>query len=197
MHKSKPEVFIIESLDSKNESNEMFEGKLLHQILNLHNKKCIYHYIHTKQELIKTIELFHQSNYRYLHFSCHGGQKHMVLNSNVIPFEELGKILRPKLKKKRLFISACNMVNDKLAKEIIPKSDCYSVIGPYDEIDFDSSAIFWASFYHLMFKNNKLSMEMKEIRDQLKQLTKLYNVPMNYFTKSRTLKQGYARKNIK
>lgn len=197
MTKSKPEVFIIESLDFENEKQKMYEGKLLSEILNMHNKKCLYYYIRTKSELRETISIFKESNYRYLHFSCHGSQNEMALTGDSVGFKELGEILRSSLNNKRLFISACNMVNSNLAKNIIPNSGCYSVIGPNDEIDFHSSAIFWASFYHLMFKHSKLSMKLNEIKEQLKHLTKLYDVPMSYFVSSRSLKKGYAQKSIK
>jgi hypothetical protein len=197
MPRTKPEVFIIESLKFDDEKKQLFEGKILSQILNMHGKKCLYYYIRTKLELNKVLELYQTSNYRYLHFSCHGGNHEMSLTLDAIDFKELGDILRPKLKNKRLFLSACNMVNKNLATNIIPTSGCYSLIGPNNEVDFDSSAIFWASFYHLMFKQNDMSMNMKEITIQLKLLTKLYSVPMSYFIRSTKFAKGYARKNIK
>jgi hypothetical protein len=65
------------------------------------------------------------------------------------------------LKEKRLFVSACSAVNDDLAKEIIPNSRCYSLIGPRKDIRFHDAAIIWASFYHLNFKENPMQCQEK------------------------------------
>lgn len=74
---SKPEVFIIESLELEDEKRNCFEGKILSQILYLSGKKSIYYYIRKKRELEEIVSEFHQSEYRYLHISCHGNENHM------------------------------------------------------------------------------------------------------------------------
>ncbi len=51
--RSKPEGFIIESLKISDEKNKWFEGKILADMLNLSDKKCIYYYIRTKKEFIQ------------------------------------------------------------------------------------------------------------------------------------------------
>lgn len=61
---SQPEIFIIESLDFKDERAEHFEGRIISQILALSGKKCEYCYIRTKRELKALLEQFKSSHYR-------------------------------------------------------------------------------------------------------------------------------------
>ena len=64
---TKPNVFIIESLDFDDEKNNMYEGKVLSQILELNGIESEYYYIRTKQELDEIVDKFEDSGYRYLH----------------------------------------------------------------------------------------------------------------------------------
>ena len=48
---SKPELFIIESLGFDDEKKQLFEGRVISQILHLSDKKSIYYYIRTKAEI--------------------------------------------------------------------------------------------------------------------------------------------------
>ena len=57
-----------------------------------------------------------------------------ITNQDEIDFKNLGTILRPHLKGRRL--SACAMVHRDLAKAIIPQSGCNSIIGPNEDIRF-------------------------------------------------------------
>jgi hypothetical protein len=115
----------------------------------------------------------------------------MYTTFDQIPFEKLGEILRPKLKDKRLFVSACSMTNKYLAKSIIPDSQCYSIIGPKRAVPFNDAAILWASFYHLMFSANSNSMKREEILKNTRSIANLYGVPLNYYSKSKEEKVGY------
>jgi hypothetical protein len=53
--KTKPEVFIIESLTFEDEENEHFEGRLISKMLALSDKECEYYYIRTKSELTRQL----------------------------------------------------------------------------------------------------------------------------------------------
>mgnify|MGYP000850242188 CR=1 FL=1 len=186
-----PEVFIIESLEHVDETNDRYEGKLLSHILKMNGKQCIYHYIRTEGEFKEAVKLFNQCNYRYLHLSCHGNQQAMKTTQDVIFFDDLGEILQPYINNKRLFVSACDMVNENLAQIIIPKSGCYSIIGPAAEISFSSAAIFWASFYHLMFKYDFDEMVRKTLLKYCQHLAKLFMISINYYSISRTNSKRY------
>ena len=60
-------VFIIESLDFDNEKENELEGEFISQILHLGDIPSKYYYIRTKKELIKVLEIFEESEFRYLH----------------------------------------------------------------------------------------------------------------------------------
>ncbi|MBB1094513.1 hypothetical protein HUU61_24920 [Rhodopseudomonas palustris] len=81
-----------------------------------------------------------------------------------VSFKQLGQMLGPCLENRRVFVSACEKANSKLAKQLLPGSGCYSLIGPARAINFDDAAAFWVSFYHLMFKANERGMGRKDLQ---------------------------------
>ena len=192
--KTYPYVFIIESMDLSDEANGNYEGQLISDILSLMKIKHQYYYVRTKQELEYFLKRFEESKYRYLHISCHGSPKAIHMTLDNINFEDLGFLLQDKLDKKRLFISSCLSTNKNLAKQIFPISDCNSIIGPYTEIDIDDAAIFWAAFYQILLKRNPNAMKKEGIKDVLKSIADLFNIPVNYFSRSSNSKKGYTQK---
>lgn len=114
-------------------------------------------------------------------------------NQEEIDFDELGEILRPHLKGRRLFLSACEMVHMDLAKAVIPQSGCYSVIGPNESVRFTDAAVLWSSLYHLMFSHNSESMKRNELLKFLKETSRLFQVRMSYFSKNTSAKSGVSR----
>lgn len=189
--KTKPEVFIIESLTFENEKDCLFEGKIISNMLLLSDKSSVYYYIRTQAELEKVLDIFWDSNYRYLHLSCHGSPKSLLTTLDNINFNKLSELLEPVLENRRLFLSACSMTNDSLAKKVIPSSDCYSILGPAKDIHFNDAAILWATFYHLMFKDNCKSMNRSRILQHANNVSTMFKVPLNYYSKSRNYKKGY------
>jgi hypothetical protein len=190
---TKPGVFIIESLTIQNEEDERYEGQLIAQILSLNQIDSQYYYIRTKKELAHVLGLFYNSEYRYLHLSCHGDTENVHLTLDSIDYEELGEMLEANLLKKRLFLSACEATNERLVEEIIPRSGCYSVIGPVNTIQFRDSAITWAGFYYLMFRQNRKSMFRKDLIKGLQKTVNAFEQPMNYFSISSKRKKGYKK----
>lgn len=195
--KTKPEVFVIESLDFDDEAKDRFEGKMITHILNLHEKSSQYFYIRTKKELKAVLKKFGESEYRYLHLSCHGNSSAMATTLDLIRFEELGDMLRPYLDKRRVFVSACEMVNDELARSIIPNSGCYSVIGPCKPIAFSDAAIFWSALYHLMFRYDATAMKRTDILKYIGGISELLQVDISYFSASRSSKSKYKVKHFR
>jgi hypothetical protein len=193
---TKPKVFIIESLDFKDEEKKLFEGHIIANILQLSKIETKYYYVRTKSEFKEVISKFYDSNYRYLHISCHGGQNQDSIWTTLdeIHFDELAEILDGNLYKKRLFMSSCSVVNDKLANALIPKTNCYSIIGPKKDIEFRDAAIMWASFYHLMFKKNKRNMFRDGLIENMRKVVDTFGQPLNYFSSSR--KFGFTNKTI-
>lgn len=183
---TKPNVFIVESLRFDDEEQKLFEGRLISEILRLNNKDRIYYYIRTRAEFEEILDRFEDSGFRYLHLSCHGDAKYMATTLDQIPLVELGQMLRPYMEDRRLFVSSCDMTNASLAQSLIPGSGCYSIIGPSKKIYFADAAILWASFYHLMFKRNEHAMKRKTLLAELKNLSRVFHVPMNYFSMDST-----------
>ena len=190
MEDSIPEVFIIESLDFQDEADGNYEGQLISNILRLNKKDSKYFYIRTKKELIAVLDKFRESNYRYLHISCHANDTEMSTTLDSIPFPELSRILRPHLKERRLFLSACEMANKELAGQLLPGSGCFSLMGPAEEIAFSDAAITWASLYHLMFNHDRDVMKRGVLLTNARSLRTLFGVPLNFYwyeVKTRTL----------
>lgn len=185
-------VFIIESLDFEDEKEDLFEGKFLSRILTLGGIDTEYYYIRTQKELEKVLEIFKDSNFRYLHISCHGSENTIETTLDTINFNLFSELVTPYLKSKRLFISACSAVNRDLAKQIFPFVKCYSLIGFNEEVYFNDAAITWASFYHIMLKKDR--MKYDDISPILNKLSKLYQIPINYFQASKAAKQKFKLK---
>lgn len=108
MAKVLPDVYIIESLDPDDEGNGRFEGVFLSHVLRLHGKQPKYQYVRTRDDFEEAVQAFGDSNYRYLHLSCHGNREGLVTtNQEEIDFEELSDMLNPPMKGRRLFSRNC------------------------------------------------------------------------------------------
>jgi hypothetical protein len=188
---SQPEIFIIESLNFEDERAERFEGRIISQILALSGKKCEYCYIRTKRELKTLLEHFASSRYRYLHLSCHGNKQAMFTTLDPIPFSELGPLLKPHLRKRRLFVSACSATNTALAEAIMPDSGCYSILGPDQDIYFGDAAVLWASFYHVMFSADSTAMKYKTIKAKAQEVSDMYRVRLKLIGHDEDSSKGY------
>jgi hypothetical protein len=169
-----PNLYIIESLELDDEDENRFEGRLLADMLEIIGKRPIYKYIRTSTEFEHYFEDFCNSDYRYLHISCHGSKTALATTFSEVMFEDLADMMKDKLKKKRLFISACEAVNDEFANLIMPASGCNSIIGPTTKLYTNDALVFWASFYHLIFKANPSAVNMEIIKSTLKGLLKVH-----------------------
>jgi len=195
-NETKPFVFIIESLEFKNEIDEEFEGVIISKILKLSKITHKYFYIRTKSEFEHLLNEFVKSNYRYLHISCHGNENLIATTLDRINFKELGNLLRDKLNGKRLFLSSCESTNKNLANEIFPTSGCNSIIGSDKEISIDDAAIFWSSFYKIMFKRNSKAMKREVLESVLPGMKELFKIPIKYYRKDKKSKKGWTEVTI-
>jgi len=196
MQRTKPDVFIIESLDPDDEGNGRFEGGVISSILRLHGKQPRYTYVRTRIEFEDAVEEFGKSRYRYLHISAHGDKEGMcTTNLEPIDYDELGDMLQPHLRNKRLFLSACSMVHADMAGYVIPKTECFSVMGPQDDIEFHRAAVFWASLYHLMFLKDAEKFSRAALTQTLTKASELFEVNVNFFYRSET-PRGFSEAEI-
>ena len=120
MATTKASVFIIESLSFEDERDGDLEGHLLQQMLHLSGKDAEYVYIRTARELEEVLDQFYESKYRYLHISCHGNRDELALTLDTLQFSAFGKMAHRALRNRRLFVSACAVVNRDFAKAVIP-----------------------------------------------------------------------------
>ena len=181
----KPEVFIIESLRLDDERNNRFEGQIISQILALSGKKCEYYYVRTSRELKRFLAVFTRSKYRYLHLSCHGDPQSMATTFDTLTLAGFADLVRPHLESKRLFVSACAMTNETLAKEIIPDSGCFSILGPDENIAFNDAAILWASLYHVLFTADPNAITRVGLTAKAQEVSNMYRVRLKLFVPHR------------
>jgi hypothetical protein len=188
-----PEVFFIESLQPEDEGYGRFEGSYLSGILGLHGKHPVYRYVRTRHDFEEAVAEFGNSQCRYLHISAHGEAEGMsTTNNEEIDFDELAGLLKPHLRDRRLFLSACSMVRKQLAEEIMPNSGCYSLVGPTEDIHFTDSAVVWSSMYHLLFRENPERVTRKPMQDILQKVCALFSVKLAFFTNDSKSKRGYS-----
>lgn len=184
---------MIESLDPDDEGNGRFEGSVISHTLRLHGKKPKYSYVRTREQFEQAALEFGKSRYRYLHISAHAEPEGMcTTNQDEIDYDELADIFAPHLKRRRLFLSACSMVHEDMAKEIIPKTGCYSVVGPCEDIPFATAAVFWPALYHLMFTIDGSTITHKTLKENLNKVSDLFDAEIGYFSRSLKLKRGYT-----
>lgn len=176
------EVFIIESLPPADPP----EGEVLRQVLAFAGKKARYEQVRSRAELDAALLHFEQSSFRYLHISCHGAADRLCLAEGDMEYREVGYALRPRLRNRRVFFSACELGNRALAQELLPESGCYSMVGPRDRISFGDAALVWASFYHLMFRADANAIKRDPLLCQLRKVAALFEVAMNFFSASRS-----------
>ncbi len=193
---SQPEVFIIESLRFNDERQELFEGKLISDILSFRGKRCQYCYIRTHRELIELLSQFKTSSYRYLHLSCHGNDNSIATTLDSIPFVDLGKLIKPYLNKRRLFVSACSATNRKLAEEVMSGSGCYSILGPDEDIEFGDAVVLWSSFYHTMFKFDSEAMKYSVLKAKAQEVSDMFRVRLKLISQDQDSPNGYRMKSI-
>ncbi|HCS41010.1 MAG TPA: hypothetical protein DIW44_15700 [Anaerolineaceae bacterium] len=189
MENSIPEVFIIESL----QQGDFREGILIKKILKLGGRNAKHKYVISKNDFLDAVQEFESLNYRYLHISSHGNKNQLFFEFGGMDFLDFGRIVNPHLEGKRVFISACEAVNEvdnRLATTLIRDGKCVSVIGFEKPIRFDLAALFWSNFYFLAFEDKdqnqtKIKITRRIILKNLKNLSKLFSLNVNYYSLSK------------
>jgi hypothetical protein len=178
---SKPEVFIIESLKFEEEESYR-EGEMIAKALTMSLKNPIYRYVRTITELQHFVDEFEDSDYRYLHISCHGSKSGVFTTLEDLSIDEFADIVGPVLDGKRLFLSTCQASTARMAKAVFKRGGCTSLAGPVNRINFDDSVVLWTSFYHLMFKANTKQMKREQIKKTISEVAGLLGETVNFFT---------------
>jgi hypothetical protein len=178
----KATIWIVESLGFCDE-NARKEGEIISRTLQLSGKRTSYTYLRTRKEFETFAEEFGNSEHRYLHISCHGYKGVFHTTTDVIKASEFADILVPHVDKRRVFLSTCLAGDDRFAKDLLLKGTCVSVLAPAGDIWFDDAAIFWTSFYHLMFKDDRDSMRNDNIKKNVLQCATLVGTQFHLFYK--------------
>jgi hypothetical protein len=156
-------------------------GQIIKRILAFSGKHCQYYYIRTKRELRAMMERFTDSGYRYLHLSCHANASGMATTLNSINFIELADLMKPHLRDRRLFVSACSMTTDVLAQGLMSGSGCFSILGPSEDIQSADAVILWSSLYHVMFAADATAMKRTVLKAKAQEVANMYRVCLTYF----------------
>lgn len=188
---TKPETFILESLEHEDEKADRLDGKILYDVLKLHGKKPLYYYFRTQRELIEFAKIFRESGYRYLHLSCHGGEDIVQYTFGQSSYKDFAGIFEKKLHNRRLFVSGCNLGNMDFAKEIFSTNGgMYSVTAPTKRIYFHQSVSFWSAFYYMMHAWDSSAMKKQRLNQVFTQLATLFEMPLAHYF--RDMGQGAA-----
>jgi hypothetical protein len=175
------DVFILESLNPKDEREHRYEGRALADMLRLAGKNPKYHYFQDELELVLLVKLFRLSNYRYLHISCHGDTNKIYTTHGEISDYQLARILESSLPLKRVFFSACKVGNQNFSEIIASKNKgMHSIVAPIHEINFDHAASAWSALYVSLFAENCESMTHDRIRKRLRALRQLFPVDFHF-----------------
>lgn len=105
----------------------------------------------------------------------------MGLILDEVSFEELASLLGI-IEKRRVFFSACSVVNAAL-KDALKRYAPRSIVGPNHDVGFYDAAIFWASFYRLVFKANDDRMSNENIIEIIKKISPIFEVYITMFIK--------------
>src|SRR5262249_40998434 len=115
----------------------------------------------------------------------------MMTTYETLTLGDFATLVRPHLSSRRLFISACSMTNDTLAKAIIPKSGRYSLLGPAQDVAISDAAILWASLYHVFFANDPKSIDRAGLTTKAQEVATMFRVPLKLFVPSESVRKGY------
>ena len=179
---TKPETFILESLNQDDERANRLDGKLLFDVLKLQGKSPRYYYFRTQRELIEFAQIFRDSGYRYLHLSCHGNEEAVSLTFGEATYKVFAGIFEKKLHNRRLFVSGCNLGNIQFAKEVFATNGgMYSITAPTKRVFFDQSISFWSTFYYMMHAWDSTVMKKRRLNQVLTQLTTLFGLPLAHY----------------
>lgn len=193
--KTQPDVFIVESLRLEDELQRRFEGYFIKDILAASGKQCEYYYLRTERELVEILKEFEKSKYRYLHLSCHGLPNQMDTTFDSITLKRAGLLLKPYLTGRRLFVSACEMCNKRLAKPLM-SDGCMSILGPQNNLPFRDAAILWASLYHVLFSADADRIKGPTLRAKAQQVATMYGVPLRLFRPDDREPFGYREQRL-
>lgn len=143
------EVIIIESRSASDHFNNIHEGRILQQILELEGVNSKYIEVIDQKHLEKAFRYCRSGDVKYVHFSCHGSEDGFSLTDDThITWELLDKIAWPILKDKCLVFSSCNVGKGIKELFVYHKTFCNAIVAPIREIKWSEGVVAYSAFYH-------------------------------------------------
>lgn len=181
--KSRAEVFIIESLLEKDVEEKRLDGEILYQQLCLIGQSPRYIRVNDQNEFQAALVIFRQSNYRFLHISCHGSEDSVRLGADRCDYLDFARMTNGMLKSRRVSFSACKLGHPALAKALFQENKgMHSFLAPQGNIKFGTASVFWASFFTLLYENchfrGKVNVGHRLVRDTAKSVGNALHVTM-------------------
>ncbi|MFK8398126.1 hypothetical protein M2D07_006395 [Pseudomonas sp. BGr12] len=175
------DVFIIESLRVNDEIEQRYEGRRLADILRMAGKNPKYFYFQEKKELPHILQIFKESKYRFLHFSCHATLSRIITTRDFYTYPEFAQELKGVLKLRRAFFSACELGNQLFSTCLAgTNKGMHSITAPAEEIRFDHAAAIWSSLYVSIFTSGKNNVTHGDVVKRLKMLGTLFPVDLHF-----------------
>lgn len=125
---------------------------------NCATKNPKYHYFQGERELPHLVALFRESQYRYLHISCHGSQTEIFTTNGAMSYARFAQFFSGHLRLRRLVVSACELGNNMFVDLIAASNKgMHSIVAPAQTIQYDHAAAIWSAFYVSMFSERYAS----------------------------------------
>jgi len=185
-HKSVPKVFIIESLGANDVNNHRCDGKILEAQLQLIGEESVYRYVLNVSDLRNALCEFDESEFRFLHVSCHGDSAKAYLAANPAgeTYEEFSKCFSSKVALTRVTFAACKLGNKSFFEEFCRwNKGVQSLAAPMNDLPFQRSSLYWATYYTKLIeecRNSNNHIHRDFIESVVPQLSKVLNVSMRY-----------------
>lgn len=173
---TRSDVFIIESLPE----TDPHDGKILCDALKFSNKTPRYCSVQNSDEFENALLQFQDSNYRYLHISCHGERDRVSFADGGWSDDRdfAGMFHSLSLPVVRVFFSACLLGRKDFSEKIIrANSAIHSIVAPCPKVKFTLSLAFWIAFYTTIFDRDSDRMSIKNILDAVRSNTDHFGFP--------------------
>lgn len=178
----KQDVFIIESLPASDVNQNRLDGKILESHLRLTGKNPIYRYVITEEDLKREICAFKDSEYKFLHFSMHGGTDSVGLaNGTTLPYDDFSQLFGGALHCKRVTFSVCSLGNENFYNSLFKyNKGLHSAVAPREALQFNDGSAFWVAYYTLVEDEHSTYLTHDFIEERIPQLASLFSLSMSY-----------------
>ena len=118
------EVFIIEALTRDDVRDGMLDGYVLYQQLKMMGGDPRYVRVSSENDFKASLVMFRESNYKFLHISCHGDKekRQVRIGDTWFGYMRIAIASMQMLKSRRVSFSACELGNEEFCKRLFEKN---------------------------------------------------------------------------